>query len=210
VLHDTELAGNGADMVGQPGVPSRHVPMLEGWHKQYRVGFYDFSVTEGLFAPDPRGGDRTWMPAAVIFVMYRDCAAGSTESVCDLIDAPLVSVSERGVERDLNGDGDRSDTNNVIAAFPGRPPPDPVDRPYSALWAVNVVTVAPEADADVQLIDRTGDQARSDVTDATTLRAWVEAGSLLEPQPMSEAQAGDRIPGNDGEVFFNCPSQVAR
>jgi len=210
VFRETLLSGNGGDMIGQPGVPSREVPLLLGWHKQYSVAFYEFTVSEGFFAPDPDSdAQRTLMPSADIFVLFRDCEAGSASPICGLTSGELGSVSERGVETDLNADGDKSDTNNVIAAFPGRDPPDPVDKPYSALWAVKVVTVAPEHDAEVSLIDLTGDQSVSDVKDATTLRALVADGMLLEPQPMSEAQAGDSIPGNDGQVFFNCPSQVA-
>jgi hypothetical protein len=210
VLRGTELAGNGGDMIGQPGVPSLRVPLLVGWHKQHSVEFFDFTPSEGAFAPDAESGEQTLMPAADIFVLFRDCEAGSVSPLCDLTSGLLSSVSERGVETDLNGDGDKSDTNNVIAAFPGQDPPDPQDKPYSALWAVKVVIVAPENDAGVSLIDTSGDQFLSDVTDAPGLRALVAEGKLLEPTPMSEAQAGDSIPGNDGEVFFNCPSQVAQ
>jgi len=210
VLDGTVLEGNGADLVGQPGVPSLEVPLGRGWHKQFRVHVYDFTVSDGMFAPDPEHPEAARMPAAAIFVMFRDCGAGSTVPLCDLVSNLPGAVTERGVESDLTSDGDKADTNNVIAAFPGSEPRDPDDAPYSALWAVNIVRVAWDRDAEVSLIDTTGDQSSSDVMDVATLRALVADGALHEPEPMSEEQAGDRIPGNDGEVFFNCPSQVAR
>lgn len=208
VLDGTTLEGNGRDLVGTPGRPSLRMYQSQGWHKQYRVQLFDFSVSEGLFAPDPDSGDRPLMPAADIFVFARDCAGGSSSPVCGYTSALLPAVSERGVEADLTGDGDRADTNNVVAAFPGAEPADPNDRPYSALWAVSVVTIPAAADADVSLIDTTGDQLQSDVTSVLQMRDLVGAGRLAEPEPMSESQAGNRIPGNDGEVFFNCPAQV--
>lgn len=208
VLDGTTLERNGMDLIDQPGVPSRRVLLGEGWHKRYRVTFYEFGATDGLFAPDPDSGEVPLMPAANIYVMFRDCEAGSQAPLCQQSTGVFPSVSERGVERDLTGDGDKSDTNNVIAAFPGIEPRDPLDRPYSPLWAVNVVRVVAERDADVRLIDTTGDQGESDITSVEAMRAAVTDGRLDPPEPMSETQAGNSIPGNDGEVFFNCPSQV--
>jgi len=208
VLDATVLEGNGRDLVGTPGRPSRHMYPSQGWHKQYSVQLFDFSVVAGLLEPDPQSGDQPLMPAADIFVFARDCAGGSSSPVCDYTSALLPAVSERGVEADLTGDGDLSDTNNVVAAFPGVEPANPNDRPYSALWAVSVVDIPVATDANVSLIDTTGDQQQSDVTSVAQMRALVSTGTLAEPVPMSETQAGNRIVGNDGKVFFNCPAQV--
>lgn len=210
VLAGTQLEGNGADLVGQPGMPSRTIPIQEGWHKQYRVQFYDFAPSEGIFGPDPESTGAQLMPSANIFVLFRDCAGGSAAMLCGKTSGGFPAVSERGVEDDLTGDGDKADTNNLIAAFPGVSPADPSDRPYSALWAVQVVRVLPERDADVDLIDTSGDQNRTDIKSVTTMREFVTQGLLAPPEPMSEEEAGDRIQGNDGKVFFNCPSQVPK
>ncbi len=210
VLDGTLLEGNGADLVGQPGVPSLEIPLGRGWHKQFQVRLYDFTPSDGMFAPDPEQEEQASMPAAAIFVMFRDCGAGSSVPLCDLVSGLPGAVTERGVESDLTGDGDKSDTNNIIASFPGSDPRNPDDAAYSALWKVNIVRVAADRDAEVSLIDTTGDQSTSDIMDVATMRALVAGGLLHEPEPMSEEQSGDRIPGNDGEVFFNCPSQVAK
>jgi hypothetical protein len=209
VLDGTELERNGRELIGQPGVAALAMAPRTGWHQQYRVTYYDFSVGDGWFAPDPSGVDVTRMPWADTTVLYRDCAGGSQSPVCGLTSGRFPSVSELGVATDLTGDGDLADTNNLIAALPGQPPADPADRPYSPLWAIKVVRVRPEHDAEVRLIDTTGDQAESDLDSVAAMRAAVDAGLVDPPQPMSEAQAGNRVPGNDGEVYFDCPSQVA-
>lgn len=209
VLVGTELERNGADVVGSPGVPTRPVPLGDGWHKQYELKLFDFSAVEGMFSPDPDStADHTLMASAAIFVLFRDCDGGSTSPLCDAVSAGLASVSELGVEDDFTGDGDKSDTNNLLAAIPGQPPPNPDDRAYSPLWAVNVVRVRPEHDAQVHLIDTSRDQNVTDFPSVVAMRAAVVAGLVDPAAPMSEAQAGNSIPGNDGKVFFNCPSQV--
>lgn len=209
VLDGTALERNGADVIGSPGTPTRPVPFGDGWHKRYEVKLFDFSAVEGLFAPDPDStADRTLMASAAIFVLFRDCDGGSTSPLCDAISAGMASVSELGVENDFTGDGDKADTNNLLAAIPGEPPPNPDDKIYSPLWAVNVVKVKPEHDAEVQLIDTSGDQNQTDLPSVVAMRAAIADGLLDPAEPMSEAQAGNSIPGNDGKVFFNCPSQV--
>ncbi len=209
VLAGTELERNGADLIGQPGVPSRTLQPRRGWYARYQVSYYDFSETDGWFAPDRSGGDVTRMPWADTFILYRDCDGGSTAPLCGLTGGLFPTVSELGVEQDLTGDGDLADTNNLLAAQPGQPPLDFNDPPYSPLWSIKVVRVRPEHDAEVRLIDTTGDQDDSDLDSVAAMRAAVTAGLVDEPQPMSEAQAGNAIPGNDGEVYYNCPSQVA-
>lgn len=208
VLTGTELQGNGADLVGRPGEPSMPIPVQRGWHQRYQVEFYDFVPSEGMFAPAISDDGAEVTPSANIYVMFRDCAGGSTAPLCDRATGLLGAVTERGVEQDLTGDGDKSDTNNIIAAFPGTEPRDPQDQPYSPLWRVQVVTVAPERDDEVALIDSTADQDSSGVKDVAAMRALIADGALREPTPMSEEQAGDAVPGNEGEVYFNCPSQV--
>jgi hypothetical protein len=209
VLHGTELERNGMDLIAQPGVPALAMTARTGWHQQYRVTYFDFSGTDGWFEPDPSSGEVPRMPWADTFILYRDCDGGSQASLCDLTSGQFPSVSELGVAHDLTGDGDLADTNNLLAALPGSAPADPADRPYSPLWAIKVARVRPEHDVDVRLIDTTGDEADSDLMSVAELRAAVAAGQVDAPQPMSEAQAGNQVPGNDGEVYYDCPSQVA-
>ncbi len=209
VLEGTTLEGNGDDMVGRPGVPSLAVVPRTGWHKQYRVNVFDFADTEGFFAPNLSSESLPLMPEASIFVFYRDCLGGSTSPACDALDRPEVSVSERGVEEDLTGDGDRRDTNNIIGGFPGAPTgPDPWESAYSPLWRVKAVRVPAAGDADVSLIDTTGDQDSSDATAVADVRALFEAGLIEEPTDLTE-DPSNAIPSNDGAVFFSCHTQVA-
>ncbi len=209
VLTGTELEGNGDDLVGQPGVPSHSLAPQTGWFEGYAVEFFDFTDNEGLFPPDPASETRPKMPAADIFVFFRDCEGGSASRVCELAatSAEAGAVSERGVEEDLTGDGDKADNNNIISGFPGVENTDEQDAPYSPLWKVLKVLIPPEHDDEVRLFDTTGDQDDSDIKDLGTLREYLGEGLLEEPIALSETQAGNAIPGNDGEVFFNCPSQ---
>ena len=208
VLDGTELEDNGAPLAGS-GEPSLEVPVRQGWHKQYRVNFYEFTEGEGAIAPDPASESRPETTSANIFLLYRDCQGGSTSPACD---APgsgdLAPIDERGVEVDLNGDGDRQDTNNLISGFPGLDPTDPWDAAYSSLWKVHVVRVADGHDDDVALMDTSGDQTVSDVTGMAELRALVEQGLLEEPQVATQEDVVDPFGGVHDEVFFNCPSQV--
>ncbi len=210
VLTGTLLEGNGEDLVGQPGKPSMEIPVQEGWFRQYRVQFYDFTFSEGVFAPDKASESTPKMRSADIFVFFRDCANGSPTEVCQYAasSADLGAVSERGVEQDFTGDGDKGDTNNIISAIPRKIPDDPLDKPYSALWKVNRVAIPPENDDRLQLIDLTLDQDTSAIKSTQVMREYVAAGLVAEPKPISEEDVGNSIPGNDGEVFFNCPSQV--
>lgn len=209
-LTGTELEKNGEDLIGPPGRPSLFIAPSDGWFDQHRVQFYDFTSSEGVFAPDVASESTPKMRSADIFVFFHDCEGGSTTEVCDhaASGSEFGAVSERGVELDLSGDGDKSDTNNIISGFPRTVNADPLDRTYSPLWRVIRVVIPPANDALVHLIDSSHDQNVSDIRDLQVMRQYVADGVLLEPKPMSETQAGNAIPGNDGEVFFNCPSQV--
>ena len=209
VLEGTELEGNGGDVAGQPGVPSRAVPLRRGWHKQYRVNVFDFIDTEGVFAPSPSSESVPLMPESTIFVLQRDCAGGSASPACAALDQDTVFVSERGVEEDLTGDGDRRDTNNILAGLLGAEVgDDPWEAAYSPLWRVQTVRVPAEHDAEVALIDTTGDQGLSDARSVADLRGLFEADLIDAPEDLQE-DPGIAIPGNDGVQFFNCHSQVA-
>lgn len=209
VLSGTELEGNGDEALDEPGVATVIVPPETGWHKQYRVTFYDFTANEGVFPPDPTTESRPLMPTADIFVFFRDCGGGSTSPLCEWATAPLVAVSERGVEQDFTGDGDKRDNNNIISGFPRTDAPHELDRVYSPLWRVNVVRVIPEFDAEVELITVGSGQEDTEIRRPADIRNLVADGKVAEPVHMSEELAGNMIPGNDGKVFFNCPSQVA-
>ena len=210
VLAGTELEDNGADVVGKKGVPTVTIPMRMGWHKQYSVEFFDFSFSERVFSPDDVTESRAYMPISDIFVLFRDCKNGSKAPVCGLTNAELLgAISERGVETDINKDGDKTDTNNVIVAAPGMLPANPKDKVYSPLWRVNAVRVIKEQESKIKLMDDTADQNGTDIKSIKSIRARAAEGIFAEPVFMSEAMAGNAIPGNDGKVFFNCPAQPA-
>lgn len=210
VLAGTALEDNGADAVGKKGEPTVTIPVRKGWHKQYRVNFFDFSFSERVFSPDDVTESRAYMPISDIFVLFRDCKNGSTAPVCKLTNAELLgAISERGVETDINQDGDKTDTNNVIVAAPGMPPANPIDKVYSPLWRVNVVRVIKEHESKITLMDDSGDQNGTEIKSIKSIRERAAEGIFAEPAFMSEAMAGNAIPGNDGKVFFNCPAQPA-
>lgn len=209
VLTGTQLERNGEHVVNKPDKPTRIVPNRFGWHKQYKVEFFDFSISERVFSPDDVTESRPLMRFSDIFVMFRECDETSKSPVCGLLNTELPgAISERGVETDMTGDGDRFDTNNVIVAFPDKPPTLKTDKVYSPLWRINVVKVLAKNESKLELIDQSGDQNKTDVKSIKTIRERVAEGLLQPPEFMSEAMAGNAIPGNDGKVFFNCPSQV--
>lgn len=209
VLEGTTLEGNGESLVAQPGVPSMALPVRSGWHKRYSVKFFEFTPSDGVFPPDPASESVPLMPSSDIFVFFRDCAAGSNMPPCQQSSGLHGAVSERGVEVDLTNDGDKADNNNIIAGFPRTPAPHPDDRVYSPLWKVSKVRVNPAHDRDIKLIDLTEDQDDTMIKDLRTMGSLVQSGMLEEPEFISEEGASDQVPGNDGLVFFNCPSQVA-
>ena len=149
------------------------------------------------------------MPFADIFVFFRDCEGGSESPACDGTTGLLGAVSERGVELDLTADGDKADNNNIISGFPRTPSLDPRDRVYSPLWRVMRTRIPADHDSDVLLIDSTRDQNESMARSPQDIRALVQAGLVLPPETVSEAEASDAVAGNDNVLFFDCPSQVA-
>ncbi len=207
-LDGTTLEDNGGPLA-DTGEDSLFVPTRLGWHKGYRVNYFEFTEGEGPIPASFSSESRVETTAANIFLFYRDCANGSTSPVCDAVGAGDVApIDERGVEADFNGDGDRQDTNNTISGFPGVDPTDPWDVRYSSLWKVHVVRVAPGSDADVTLMDTSGDQQVSDVMGMADLRDLVDQGLLLPPLAATQQDVVDPFGTGDGEVFFNCPSQV--
>ena len=207
-LEGTTLEDNGGPLA-ETGEDSLVVPDRLGWHKGYRVHYFEFTEGEGLIAADPASESVVQTTPANIFLFYRDCAEGSTSPVCDAVGAgDLAPVDERGVEADFNADGDRQDTNNLISGFPGVDPSDPWDVLYSSLWKVHVVRVAPGMDDQVTLMDTSGDQQVSDVMGMADLRDLVDQGLLLEPQAATQEDVVDPFGTGEDEVFFNCPSQV--
>jgi len=211
VVDGTTLERAGEDLVNRPGVKNRIIERRVGWHKQYRIHFFDFTASEGVTSPDPNSASRPLMRTSDIYVAFRDCAGGSKSTTCGLVNTLAGSVSERGTETDLTGDGDKRDTNNILVAFPGALPVDPVDadRVYSPLWRVTKVAVKAEHDKDVTLIDDTHDQAKSSMKSVADVRAGLAQGFVHPLEFVDEGMTGTAILGNDGLTFFSCPSQVA-
>ncbi len=208
VLDGTVLEGNGESPPGRPDVTTRYVQRRQGWHKQFRVQYYDFSAIEGVLPPADEEQEE-WLaprvPTAELYMLFRDCAAGADSPACSTGGRMSGAVTERTLSLSLTGDGDLSDTNNVLGALPGRAPSDPDDPLYSPSWAVMEVRVAPESDADVRLIDTTGDQRVSDVRSVATVQKLVADGVLRAPIPVT----GDRVGGpTDGPIFFDCATQL--
>lgn len=210
VLAGTVLENPDADVVGHPGLKRRAIEDRQGWHKQYRVHFYDFSSSEGVGPADPSSASRPLMIVSDLMVLRRDCPGGSASPVCALAGAARGWVSEMDADTDFTHDGDKSDSNHVLMAKPFSPPADPkdADRAYSPLWRVSTVRVLPQHDAEVQLVDTTGQQDQSNIKSIADLRTMIAQGLLAEAEPLSEAEAGIALPGNDGQVYFSCPVQV--
>lgn len=208
VLDGTELQGNGADLVGQPGVPALDIPVERGWNRKYSVSFFDFTGNSGLFPPAADSESIPLFPTADIFVFFRDCVDGSQTDLCMQTGVPHAAVSERGVELDLTNDGDRADNNNIISGFPRTPAPHPLERIYSPLWRAMKVLIDPAHDDDVVLFDTTGEQSDTEVRTLARMREMVDLGWVAEPHQISEMDSGNAIAGNDGVTFFNCPSQT--
>ena len=208
VLAGTTLERAGGDVVGQPGVAIRPIEDRLGWHKQYRVHFYDFTASEGVGPADASSQSRPMMIVSDLFVIQRDCAGGTASPLCTA-GIGRAPVGERDVDIDFTHDGDKFDTNYVLMANPFKAPADPADagRAYSPLWRVSTVLVRPAHDAEVPLIDTTGNQSQSSIKSVADLRAAIAKGIAGEPEAMTEAATG-AIPGNDGHAYFSCPSQV--
>ena len=207
VLTGTTLAENGGLM------PDGVTPMLAletqfGWHAGYRVELIDFSRSDGVFAEATDSENRPLMRKANIYIHWRLCQGDPMPDICDI---PTQSqgerpVSERGLGQDITGDNDDNDTNNTLGAVPCKQPLRTLEEAYSPLWAVNKVVVQPGAA--ISLIDTTSDQLQSDLQSAVDLFAAFGAGDLSEPEPQTEDSSGNPVPGNDGQIFFNCPNPV--
>jgi len=211
VLAGTKLENAGGNVVGTLGVNQRTIADRLGWHKQYRVHFYDFSASEGVGPADPASQSRPLMIVSDLMVLRRDCSGGSKSPLCGSAQGAAGWVSEIDTANDFTHDGDRSDSNHVLMAVPFLASADAQDgqSAYSPLWRVSTVRVLPDHDAEVALIDTTGDQEQSAIKSAADLRAMIAKGLVAEPEPLSETQAGVALPGNDGQAFFSCPVQVA-
>lgn len=181
----------------------------QGWHKRYRVHFYDFSATEGVSPADSSSQSRPLMIVGDLVVLQRDCAAGSTSPVCGGSGPHAGWVSERDAGVDLSGDGDRADTNFVFSAKPSKSATDPGAANYSPLWRVSSVRVQAAHDTEVALIDTTGAQDQSAVKSWSDLQSLISKTFSTEAEPIAEATIGVTLPGNDGQAYFSCPAQVA-
>ena len=207
VLDGTRLQGNGDDLIAEPGVASQTVPLLEGWHKQYRVHFYDFTGIEGVLTPDSEEGMPLMVPTADMYMIFRDCTTAVQPAVCDAATDMRGGVNERGLDQDLTADSDRLDTNNILAPRPEGFSPAASSYRGWGLWAVKTVTVSAEQNDTLELIDTTADQFRSAVKSTIVLDDLVVAKHVSEPTPLQPNRVGK--PPGSGEVLFDCPVQVA-
>ena len=141
------------------------------------------------------------MPASDLYVLQRDCGAGSASPACDASASDLVPVSEAELGIDLDGDGDARGTNHLLAGFPGSPGLNSADRPYTALWRLMAVRVVPEHDGAVALLDSPGG---SEVMDTATMLELIDAGWLDAPKVL--APHPGRV--TTDEVLFNGAVQL--
>ena len=205
VLQGTTLAENGGMNPGSDGLMLT-MERRFGWHEGFRVDFIDFTPSDGIFPESADSESRPNMPFAKIYIHWRNCDTEPRPEICDIpgiADPTKRPVSERGLGQDLTGDSDPNDTNNVIGAVPCDLQREG-ELPYSPLWQPNAVYVPPTTG----LMDTYGDQAQSDIQSVNDIFAGVEAGIFTEPRPQSEDTTGNPFPGNEGTVFFNCPSPV--
>jgi len=208
VLSGTSLAENG-ELMPDGVTPMMTLEVKRGWHEGYRVEFVDFSRSDGVFAAAEDSENRPLMRQANIYIQWRDCHADPPPDICaiqiDALDGERP-VSERGLGQDITGDGDTNDTNNTIGAVPCKAPLRAGELPYSPLWAVNKVkgTITSE----ISLIDTYSDQMHSDIQSVVDMFAAVDDGTLLAPVKQTEDSSGNPVPGNEGQIFFNCPNPV--
>ena len=207
VLTGTTLAENG-ELMPDGVTPMLALEVRAGWHEGYRVEFVDFSLSDGVFAEADDSENRPLMRKANIYIHWRLCEGDPMPEICDIQTQSDGErpVSERGLGEDITGDGDTNDTNNTLGSVPCKVPLDPEELPYSPLWGVNKVMVQPGAS--ISLIDTTGDQLQSDIKSAVDMFAAVDLGDISEPEPQTEDSSGNPVPGNDGQIFFNCPNPV--
>ncbi len=197
VLAGTQLAGQSDKW--QP------VADRQGWLKQYRVHFYDFSATEGVGPAAPVSQSRPLMIVSDAWLPMRDCAAGSTSPACAAHSTLKGAVSELHAEADWNGDGDERDTNLILSTWPYA-----AAVPYSPLWRINLATVHADRDADVPMIDLPGTASSSALRSPQDLQLAQKKGWVAADEALTETQTGVRVPGNDGAVYFSCPVRVPK
>ena len=210
VLTGTTLAENGELLPDDSG-PMLRLETRRGWHEGYRVEFVDFSPSDGIFAKanDILGENRPLMRIANIYIQWRHCDGDPRPEICDIpghVYTDKRPVSERGLGQDITNDGDDNDTNNTVGATPCKVPLRAEEKPYSPLWGVNNVFVEPGAT--ISMIDTTKNQMTSDITSVVEMFDAVTLGDLSEPEPATEDSTGNPVPGNDGQIFFNCPNPV--
>ncbi|NOY89992.1 MAG: hypothetical protein GXP55_02195 [Deltaproteobacteria bacterium] len=206
VLRGTELEDNGGPMpdgVGRRLVIERRV----GWRQGYRVEFFDFTPSEGVFPPAAGSGRRPRMPAARLYIAFRSCQTDPPPAICELpgLAAPeRRPISEPGLGQDITGDGDVNDTNNVAGALPCQHAR--AEEPaYSPLWAIQGLDL-PEG-SPLQMIDESGVPDRTDLDSAVRIWDAVAAGLLPEPRRLTAPSFGGE-PSNESPLFFNCPGPV--
>ncbi len=227
VLEGTELEKNGADLVGQPGKKSIAIPTKTAWHDGHRVKYLDFSVSEGFFPAKKNSQGRNEIPTAPIWLPHRTCgttnnpalcaAMGKTSGMLPIFEQELSMMA--GSKVDLTDDNDDLDNNNVIAAAgptsKGLGPKSPQDAAYSPLWEIRMVAVDPAKDSVIQAIDteRREWSTANSLTSVSKMRAYIADQTLGEPSNVPEAMklvpgGVGPVPGNEGKLFVNCPTQL--
>ncbi len=207
-LANTTLARDGLDMLDGTG-PMLPMQLQQGWHEGYRINFVDFSTTDGVFPSAPDSESRPLMPFANVYIMWRSCDVPEgtpRPSICDLPGANphRRSVSEFGAGQDFTNNRTAFDTNNIFATVQCSRMRAAEPR-YSPLWKISFSLVDP----DVGLIDTYVDPGRADIQSAMDVFDYVERGQLEQPVPQREDEFGNPVPGNDGQIFFNCPVSTA-
>jgi len=205
------LQGTLPEDIGQ--MPDDSGPALipevrSGWHAGYRVDFVDFSRSDGVFPTAADSESRPLMPFANIYIMWRSCESDPRPYICDIPGYAVSTkrpVSEGGLGQDITDNRRTTDSNNTMGALIcERRSPD--ELAYSPLWKVSAVPVHPGVD--VGMIDTYHDATRSDVQSSEDIFAGVAAGDFSTPVPQTEDEAGNPVPGNDGQIFFNCPGPI--
>ncbi|HTM19561.1 MAG TPA: hypothetical protein VL172_03605 [Kofleriaceae bacterium] len=207
VLAGTTLEFNGTEMA-DGSAPMMRLENKVGWHEGYRVEFVDFSRSDGVFPESADSQNRPLMRLANIYIQWRMCAGDNPPAICALPGtiAERRPVSERGLGEDITNDGDASDTNNTFAGFPCKQPLRAEEKAYSPLWAVNNVFI--DGASPLAEIDVTADQRTSEIKSAVDVFDRLSFGDMLGPEPSVEDETGNPVPGNEGQVFFNCPLAV--
>ncbi|NOY90391.1 MAG: hypothetical protein GXP55_04205 [Deltaproteobacteria bacterium] len=180
-----------------------------GWRAGYRVEFVDFSRSDGVFPTAADTESRPLMPFGNIYIMWRSCDSDPRPYICDLpgyATSDVRPVSEGGLGQDITGNRSTTDSNNTMGALSCELR-SPTELPYSPLWKVSSVPI--HAGVNIGLIDTYHDGAMSDIKSSEDIFAHVASGDFSTPEPQTEDEAGNPVPGNDGQIFFNCPAPLA-